>query len=147
MYLGIRCRSGSRCEMDLPSLCLHPVFRLDMEKWNILPKEPTFPAFFLGALSVGIYPSDTFLKLEVCRTLSFLFSHFHRALSQVGLNVFCNTWAQRPPCLAPYYKDPVTSLCQRSGLKAEPPCGTSQCVGACGKSEVDYRDWEAQQRG
>ncbi|EGW07412.1 Beta-galactosidase-1-like protein 2, partial [Cricetulus griseus] len=25
---------------------------------------PTFPAFFLGALSVGIYPSDTFLKLE-----------------------------------------------------------------------------------
>uniref|UniRef100_A0A8C2MV69 Beta-galactosidase n=1 Tax=Cricetulus griseus TaxID=10029 RepID=A0A8C2MV69_CRIGR len=38
--------------------------RLDTDKWNFIPKEPTFPAFFLGALSVGIYPSDTFLKLE-----------------------------------------------------------------------------------
>ncbi|XP_021516738.1 beta-galactosidase-1-like protein 2 isoform X2 [Meriones unguiculatus] len=38
--------------------------RFDMNKWSIVPKEPTFPAFFLGALSVGVYPSDTFLKLE-----------------------------------------------------------------------------------
>ncbi|XP_051052881.1 beta-galactosidase-1-like protein 2 isoform X1 [Phodopus roborovskii] len=38
--------------------------RLDVDKWSFIPKEPTFPAFFLGALSVGIYPSDTFLKLE-----------------------------------------------------------------------------------
>ncbi|XP_028619743.1 beta-galactosidase-1-like protein 2 isoform X1 [Grammomys surdaster] len=38
--------------------------RFDMDKWSIIPKELTFPAFFLGALSVGIYPSDTFLKLE-----------------------------------------------------------------------------------
>ncbi|KAK7812737.1 hypothetical protein U0070_012400 [Myodes glareolus] len=38
--------------------------RLIMDKWSFIPKEPSFPAFFLGALSVGIYPSDTFLKLE-----------------------------------------------------------------------------------
>uniref|UniRef100_A0ABK0M9B8 Beta-galactosidase n=1 Tax=Rattus norvegicus TaxID=10116 RepID=A0ABK0M9B8_RAT len=38
--------------------------RFDMDKWSVVPKEITFPAFFLGTLSVGIYPSDTFLKLE-----------------------------------------------------------------------------------
>nr|XP_034365832.1 beta-galactosidase-1-like protein 2 isoform X2 [Arvicanthis niloticus] len=38
--------------------------RLDVDKWILIPKELTFPAFFLGALSVGFYPSDTFLKLE-----------------------------------------------------------------------------------
>ncbi|KAL6035141.1 hypothetical protein STEG23_007781, partial [Scotinomys teguina] len=38
--------------------------RFNADKWSLIPKEPTFPAFFLGALSVGIYPSDTFLKLE-----------------------------------------------------------------------------------
>ncbi|XP_029337786.1 beta-galactosidase-1-like protein 2 isoform X1 [Mus caroli] len=38
--------------------------RFDMDNWSVIPKELTFPAFFLGALSVGIYPSDTFLKLE-----------------------------------------------------------------------------------
>lgn len=48
--------------------CLHPVLRFIADKWSMIPKEPTFPAFFLGALSVGIYPSDTFLKLEVRRT-------------------------------------------------------------------------------
>lgn len=73
-----------------------------MDKWNFVPKEPTYPAFFLGALSVGIYPSDTFLKLEVCRTpFLFILSHFLEALSPGGLNgVLCNTWAQRPPCLS-----------------------------------------------
>lgn len=56
--------------MVLPSFffCFHPVLRFDMDNWSVIPKELTFPAFFLGALSVGIYPSDTFLKLEVCRT-------------------------------------------------------------------------------
>lgn len=55
--------------MVLPSFFfLHPVLRFDMDKWSVVPKEITFPAFFLGTLSVGIYPSDTFLKLEVCRT-------------------------------------------------------------------------------
>ncbi|GAB1293987.1 Beta-galactosidase [Apodemus speciosus] len=38
--------------------------RFNTDKWSVIPKELTFPAFFLGALSVDIYPSDTFLKLE-----------------------------------------------------------------------------------
>ncbi|XP_073922403.1 beta-galactosidase-1-like protein 2 isoform X2 [Castor canadensis] len=38
--------------------------RLDIHKWSTLPDTPTFPAFFLGSLSVGPNPSDTFLKLE-----------------------------------------------------------------------------------
>lgn len=55
--------------MVLPSFfCLPPVLRFNTDKWSVVPKELNFPAFFLGALSVGIYPSDTFLKLEVCRT-------------------------------------------------------------------------------
>uniref|UniRef100_A0A8C8YSF6 Beta-galactosidase n=1 Tax=Prolemur simus TaxID=1328070 RepID=A0A8C8YSF6_PROSS len=38
--------------------------RLHIDKWISLPEAPTFPAFFLGSLSVGPSPSDTFLKLE-----------------------------------------------------------------------------------
>ncbi|XP_049712989.1 beta-galactosidase-1-like protein 2 isoform X3 [Elephas maximus indicus] len=38
--------------------------RFTINKWNTLPEVPTFPAFFLGGLSVGPSPSDTFLKLE-----------------------------------------------------------------------------------
>ncbi|XP_008579617.1 PREDICTED: beta-galactosidase-1-like protein 2 [Galeopterus variegatus] len=38
--------------------------RFGIDKWHSLPEVPTFPAFFLGGLSVGPSPSDTFLKLE-----------------------------------------------------------------------------------
>ncbi|XP_045411574.1 beta-galactosidase-1-like protein 2 isoform X2 [Lemur catta] len=38
--------------------------RLRIDKWSSLPEAPTLPAFFLGGLSVGPSPSDTFLKLE-----------------------------------------------------------------------------------
>uniref|UniRef100_A0A8C5XXQ3 Beta-galactosidase n=1 Tax=Microcebus murinus TaxID=30608 RepID=A0A8C5XXQ3_MICMU len=38
--------------------------RFGIDKWSPLPEAPTFPAFFLGGLSVGPSPSDTFLKLE-----------------------------------------------------------------------------------
>ncbi|XP_048199555.1 beta-galactosidase-1-like protein 2 [Perognathus longimembris pacificus] len=38
--------------------------RLDINKWDTLPQTPTYPAFFLGGLSVGLSPSDTFLKME-----------------------------------------------------------------------------------
>uniref|UniRef100_A0A8C3W482 Beta-galactosidase n=1 Tax=Catagonus wagneri TaxID=51154 RepID=A0A8C3W482_9CETA len=38
--------------------------RFTAEKWNLVPEVPTFPAFFLGALSVTTYPYDTFVKLE-----------------------------------------------------------------------------------
>ncbi|XP_058400750.1 beta-galactosidase-1-like protein 2 isoform X6 [Diceros bicornis minor] len=50
------------------------IYSLDMKKsffqrfssheWNHVPEVPTFPAFFLGALSVALSPSDTFMKLE-----------------------------------------------------------------------------------
>lgn len=40
----------------------------------------------------------------------------------------------------------MTSPCL-SGLTAEAPCGTSQCVGSRGQSEVDYPAEEAQQWG
>ncbi|XP_053450456.1 beta-galactosidase-1-like protein 2 isoform X1 [Nycticebus coucang] len=47
------------------------IYSLDMKKsifqrfgWNSLPEVPVFPAFFLGGLSVGPSPADTFLKLE-----------------------------------------------------------------------------------
>ncbi|KAM4827951.1 beta-galactosidase-1-like protein 2 [Thomomys bottae] len=38
--------------------------RLDINKWDSVPQTPTYPAFFLGGLSVGLSPSDTFLKME-----------------------------------------------------------------------------------
>nr|XP_045002462.1 beta-galactosidase-1-like protein 2 isoform X3 [Jaculus jaculus] len=38
--------------------------RFDMDKWSTVPEAPAFPAFFLGGLSVGLSPADTFLKLE-----------------------------------------------------------------------------------
>ncbi|XP_010640117.1 beta-galactosidase-1-like protein 2 isoform X2 [Fukomys damarensis] len=38
--------------------------RFTTDKWSTLPEAPTFPAFFLGVLSVVPSPSDTFLKLE-----------------------------------------------------------------------------------
>ncbi|KAM9221635.1 beta-galactosidase-1-like protein 2 isoform 4-T4 [Dugong dugon] len=38
--------------------------RFTINKWSTVPEVPTFPAFFLGGLSVGPSPSDTFLKLE-----------------------------------------------------------------------------------
>ncbi|XP_036884950.1 beta-galactosidase-1-like protein 2 isoform X1 [Sturnira hondurensis] len=38
--------------------------RLSSSAWSPLPEAPTFPAFFLGALSVDLSPSDTFMKLE-----------------------------------------------------------------------------------
>ncbi|OBS59551.1 hypothetical protein A6R68_09322, partial [Neotoma lepida] len=79
--------------------------RFNADKWSLIPKEPTFPAFFLGALSVDIYPSDTFLKLE-----------FLGAPSPVGLNgVLCNTWDQRPPCLSvlPHMIGTLQLLCGR----------------------------------
>ncbi|XP_008852414.1 beta-galactosidase-1-like protein 2 isoform X2 [Nannospalax galili] len=38
--------------------------RFNIDKWSIIPQTPAAPAFFLGGLSVGLYPSDTFLKLE-----------------------------------------------------------------------------------
>ncbi|XP_021574015.1 beta-galactosidase-1-like protein 2 isoform X2 [Carlito syrichta] len=38
--------------------------RFSIDKWSSLPEVPTFPAFFLSSLSVGLSPSDTFLKLE-----------------------------------------------------------------------------------
>ncbi|XP_072810121.1 beta-galactosidase-1-like protein 2 isoform X1 [Vicugna pacos] len=34
------------------------------DKWNPVPDVPTFPAFFLGVLSVPLSPYDTFMKLE-----------------------------------------------------------------------------------
>ncbi|XP_013366699.1 PREDICTED: beta-galactosidase-1-like protein 2 isoform X2 [Chinchilla lanigera] len=50
------------------------IYSLDMKKsffqrfgtdaWSTVPEAPTFPAFFLGSLSVVPSPSDTFLKLE-----------------------------------------------------------------------------------
>uniref|UniRef100_A0A8C5P2E3 Beta-galactosidase n=1 Tax=Jaculus jaculus TaxID=51337 RepID=A0A8C5P2E3_JACJA len=49
--------------------------RFDMDKWSTVPEAPAFPAFFLGGLSVGLSPADTFLKLEVCRTPFFSGSH------------------------------------------------------------------------
>ncbi|XP_057347120.1 beta-galactosidase-1-like protein 2 isoform X3 [Manis pentadactyla] len=39
--------------------------RFSADKWSLIPEVPTFPAFFLGALSVDLSPSDTFMKLEV----------------------------------------------------------------------------------
>ncbi|XP_070345985.1 beta-galactosidase-1-like protein 2 isoform X2 [Equus asinus] len=38
--------------------------RFSFDEWNKVPEAPTFPAFFLGALSVALSPSDTFMKLE-----------------------------------------------------------------------------------
>nr|XP_036869668.1 beta-galactosidase-1-like protein 2 isoform X3 [Manis javanica] len=38
--------------------------RFSADKWSLIPEVPTFPAFFLGALSVDLSPSDTFMKLE-----------------------------------------------------------------------------------
>ncbi|KAM6157580.1 beta-galactosidase-1-like protein 2 [Rhynchocyon petersi] len=38
--------------------------RFTINKWSSVPEVPTFPAFFLGSLSVGPSPYDTFLKLE-----------------------------------------------------------------------------------
>ncbi|KAM5312237.1 beta-galactosidase-1-like protein 2 isoform 2-T2 [Glossophaga mutica] len=38
--------------------------RLSSSAWSPLPETPVFPAFFLGALSVDLSPSDTFMKLE-----------------------------------------------------------------------------------
>lgn len=32
--------------------------------WNPVPEAPTFPAFFLGALSVDLSPLDTFMELK-----------------------------------------------------------------------------------
>lgn len=48
-----------------PSLVFHPACRFSADKWSLIPEVPTFPAFFLGALSVDLSPSDTFMKLEV----------------------------------------------------------------------------------
>ncbi|XP_024413283.2 beta-galactosidase-1-like protein 2 isoform X2 [Desmodus rotundus] len=38
--------------------------RLSSSAWSPLPEAPRFPAFFLGALSVDLSASDTFMKLE-----------------------------------------------------------------------------------
>nr|KAF6465269.1 galactosidase beta 1 like 2 [Rousettus aegyptiacus] len=50
------------------------IYSLDMKKsflqrfganmWSPVPETPTFPAFFLGALSIALSPLDTFMKLE-----------------------------------------------------------------------------------
>uniref|UniRef100_A0A8C0LWF6 Beta-galactosidase n=1 Tax=Canis lupus familiaris TaxID=9615 RepID=A0A8C0LWF6_CANLF len=38
--------------------------RFSVDKWSPIPEAPTFPAFFLGALSISLSPFDTFMKLE-----------------------------------------------------------------------------------
>ncbi|XP_021551916.1 beta-galactosidase-1-like protein 2 [Neomonachus schauinslandi] len=38
--------------------------RFSVDKWSPIPEVPTFPAFFLGALSISLSPFDTFMKLE-----------------------------------------------------------------------------------
>ncbi|XP_034505982.1 beta-galactosidase-1-like protein 2 [Ailuropoda melanoleuca] len=38
--------------------------RFGVDKWSPIPEVPTFPAFFLGALSISLSPFDTFMKLE-----------------------------------------------------------------------------------
>ncbi|XP_077619815.1 beta-galactosidase-1-like protein 2 [Crocuta crocuta] len=38
--------------------------RFSIDKWSPIPAVPTFPAFFLGALSISLSPFDTFMKLE-----------------------------------------------------------------------------------
>lgn len=93
-----------------------------MDKWSFIPKEPSFPAFFLGALSVGIYPSDTFLKLEVCRTPFLPYPPIFLGHGAQLASVECSvTPVPRDLLVAPYDRNPATSLWQRSGLRAEPP--------------------------
>ncbi|XP_030188810.1 beta-galactosidase-1-like protein 2 isoform X2 [Lynx canadensis] len=38
--------------------------RFSVDKWSPIPAVPTFPAFFLGVLSISLSPFDTFMKLE-----------------------------------------------------------------------------------
>lgn len=58
---------GLRLEKVPSSLLVScSVHRLSSSAWSPLPEAPTFPAFFLGALSVDFSPLDTFMKLEVC---------------------------------------------------------------------------------
>lgn len=120
-----------------------------MDKWSFIPKEPSFPAFFLGALSVGIYPSDTFLKLEVCRTPFLPYPPIFLGHGAQLTSVECSvTPMPRDLLVAPYDRNPATSLWQRSGLRAEPPVVLlSVRVGSCGQSEVDCPAWKTHSSG
>lgn len=120
-----------------------------MDKWSFIPKEPSFPAFFLGALSVGIYPSDTFLKLEVCRTPFLPYPPIFLGHGAQLTSVECSvTPMPRDLLVAPYDRNPATSLWQRSGLRAEPPVVLlSVWVGSCGQSEVDCPAWKTHSSG
>lgn len=120
-----------------------------MDKWSFIPKEPSFPAFFLGALSVGIYPSDTFLKLEVCRTPFLPYPPIFLGHGAQLASVECSvTFMPRDLLVAPYDRNPATSLWQRSGLRAEPPVVLlSVWVGSCGQSEVDCPAWKTHSSG
>ncbi|XP_048652150.1 beta-galactosidase-1-like protein 2 isoform X2 [Marmota marmota marmota] len=62
--------------------------RFSIDKWTRIPDVPTVPAFFFCGFVIGSSPSDTFLKLEVCKPpLPFRdsFFCFLRGLIQIPL--------------------------------------------------------------